>query len=223
MPVLKMKAVVCLPTRNEKDSIQLMIDQVKALKLPLFISDESSTDGTLEIAKKNNVPVYQRDGSGKGFGIRKAVQAARELGYDVLVTIDCDCTYPSGRIPELLAKVESGAGMVIGVRDMRNIPPFHRLPNIAHTLAINLLYFRWFGNWLHDINSGMRAWRVNSLKQFKSRAFDIEAEVTIRAIKAGLKIAEIPVAYEKRVGESKIRIKDGFSILWRIVKERFLP
>src|SRR3989344_9270215 len=84
-----MKAVVCLPTRNEKDSIQLMIDSITKLGLPLFISDESSTDGTIAIAEKNNVPVYQRDGSGKGYGMKKAGEGARQLGYDVLVTIDC--------------------------------------------------------------------------------------------------------------------------------------
>lgn len=218
-----MKAVVCLPTRNEKDSIQAMIGQIKALKLPLFISDENSTDGTIAIAERNKVRVFQRDGSGKGFGMRKAVEVARKLGYDVLVTIDCDCTYPSERIPDLLKKIDEGAGMVIGVRSMRNIRKRHRLPNLAHTWAINILFFRLFGNRLHDINSGMRAFRLDRIRPFRSKGFDIEAEITIRAIKDGLKVAEIPVSYEKRVGESKIRIKDGFTILWRIVKERFLP
>ena len=218
-----MKAVVCLPTRNEKDSIRLMIDQIKGLGLPLFISDQSSTDGTIEIAGKNNVKVYQRDGSGKGFGMRKAVEVAKMLGYDVLVTIDCDCTYPSDKIPGLLRKIEEGSEMAIGVRDVKNIPPLHRLPNMAHTMAINILYLRWFGNWLHDINSGMRAFRLDKIRPFRSGGFDVEAEITIRAIKDGLKISEIPVSYEKRIGESKIRIRDGFSILWRIVKERFLP
>ncbi len=221
----KMRAVVCLPTRNEKDSIQLMIDRIKELKLPMFISDESSADGTVEIAEKNHVPVYQRDGKGKGFGMRKALEVARQLGYDVLVTIDCDCTYPPERIPGLLKAIEDGAGMAIGARDMKNIRPLHRIPNILHTLAINLLFFRFLGrgNWLHDINSGMRAFRLDRIKPFRSRGFDIEAEITIRAIKEHFRIKEIPVEYEKRVGESKIRIKDGFSILMRIIKERFLP
>ena len=218
-----MKPVVCLPTRNEKDSIQIMIDRIKKLKLPLFISDENSTDGTIAIAEKNKVPVYQRDGKGKGYGMQKAVEVAKKLGYDVLVTIDCDCTYPTERIPELLKLIDSGAGMAIGVRNMKNIRPLHRLPNLVHTWAINLLYFRWFGNSLHDINSGMRAFRLDRIKPFRSKGFDIEAEITIRAIKDGLKIREIPVEYEKRVGESKIRVKDGVTILMRIIKERFLP
>ena len=218
-----MKAVVCLPTRNEKDSIQIMIDSIKKLKLPLFISDENSTDGTIAIAEKNKVSVYQRDGKGKGYGMRKAVEVAKKLGYDVLVTIDCDCTYPSGKIPDLLRAIDEGAGMVIGVRNVKNIRKRHRLPNLVHTWAINLFFFRLFGNQLNDINSGMRAFRLDKIRPFKSKGFDIEAEITIRAIKDGLGIREIPVAYEKRVGESKIRIKDGFSILWRIIKERFLP
>ena len=217
-----MKPVVCLPTRNEKDSVQAMIDSIRKLKLPLFISDENSSDGTIAIAEKNKVPVYQRDGRGKGFGMRKAVEVAKKLGFDVLVTIDCDCTYPTGKIPELLKLVDSGAGMVIGVRNMKNIRLLHRLPNLVHTWAINILFFRWFGNRLHDINSGMRAFRLDRIRQFRSKGFDIEAEITIRAIKDGLKIREIPVEYEKRVGESKIRIKDGFTILMRIIKERFL-
>ncbi len=218
-----MKAVVCLPTRNEKDSIRVMIDSIRKLKLPLFISDENSTDGTVVIAEKNKVPVYQRDGKGKGYGMRKAVEVAKQLGYDVLITIDCDCTYPAEKIPNLLRAIEDGADMVIGVRNMKNIRPLHRLPNLIHTLAINLLFFRIFGNWLHDINSGMRAFRLDRIRPFRSKGFDIEAEITVRAIKDGLKIKEIPVEYEKRVGESKIRIKDGFTILMRIIKERFLP
>jgi len=221
--VLAMKAVVCLPTRNEKDSIQAMIDSIRKLHLPLFISDESSTDGTIAIAEKDKVPVYQRDGKGKGYGMRKAIEVAKQLGYDVLVTIDCDCTYPAERIPDLIKEVEDGAGMVIGVRDMKNIRPLHRLPNKFHSWAINFLFFRFFGNWLHDINSGMRAFRIGRLKPLRSKGFDVEAELTVRAIKDGLRIKEIFVDYNKRVGESKIRIKDGFNILWRIVKERFLP
>ncbi len=220
-----MKAVVCLPTRNEKGSIQVMIDSIRKLKLLLFISDESSTDGTIAIAERNKVPVYQRDGKGKGYGMRKAVEVAKQLGYDVLITIDCDCTYPAEKIPNLLRTIKEGAGMVIGVRNMKNIRPLHRLPNVIHTLAINLLFFRFLGSgkWLHDINSGMRAFRLDKIRPFRSKGFDIEAEITVRAIKDGLKIEEIPVEYEKRVGESKIRIKDGFTILMRIIKERLLP
>ena len=211
-----MKAVVCLPTRNEKDSIQVMINRIKKLKYDLFISDEKSDDGTIEIAKKNKVEVYQRDGSGKGFGVRKGIEIAKKKDYDALVLLDCDCSYPPEYIPKLLEHMPE-YDMVIGKRTMDNIPFLHRLPNIAHTMAVDVLYF---AN-LKDINSGMRAFKLDKIKNLDAAGFDIEAEITTKALKNRLRIKEIPIKYQKRAGVSKIRIKDGFVILWRIIKERF--
>lgn len=210
-----MKVVVCLPTKNEKDSIQVMISRIKKLGYDLFVSDEKSADGTIEIAKKNKIPVYQRDGSGKGFGVRKAVEVARKKGYDALVLLDCDCSYPPEYIPELL-KYMPKYDMVVGKRAMGNIPFLHRLPNIMHTMAVNILYF---AN-LNDINSGMRAFKLDKIRNLDAAGFDIEAEITAKALKNRLKIKEIPIKYQKRAGVSKIRVKDGFVILWRIIKER---
>ncbi|MFH1408574.1 MAG: glycosyltransferase family 2 protein, partial [Nanoarchaeota archaeon] len=135
----KLKAVVCLPTRNERESISDMIDRIKALKLPLFISDEQSTDGTLEIAKKKQVEVFQRDGSGKGAGVQKAVEIARKRGFDVLVIIDCDCTYPPEYIPKLLARMPK-YDMVVGARRMKDVTWGHQLPNMFFTVLIDLLF-----------------------------------------------------------------------------------
>jgi len=210
------KVVVCLPTKNERNSVQYMIDSIRSLGYNLFISDANSTDGTIEIAKKNKIPIYQRDGPGKGFGIRKALQIAKEKGCDILVLIDCDKTYPTEYIPIML-KYMPKYDMVVGARNLKEIKPFHRLPNKIHTLAINLL----FGANLKDINSGLRAFKVNKFKRFYSKGFDIEAEITVKALKNRLKIKEIPIRYKKRVGHSKIKIKDGFLILSRIIKERF--
>ncbi|MBS3097342.1 glycosyltransferase [Candidatus Woesearchaeota archaeon] len=211
-----MNIAVCLPTRNEKDSIEIMIRRIKKLGYKLFISDEKSTDGTIETAKKNKVEVYQRDGSGKGYGVRKALEVARKKGYKVLVLLDCDCTYPPEYIP-LMLKYIPKYDMVIGRRKMKHIRFLHRLPNIIHTQAINILY----GAGLSDINSGMRAFKVDKIGNLDAAGFDIEAQLTIRALKNRSKIKEVPISYEQRKGDSKIRVKDGFVILWRIIKERF--
>ena len=214
---LSQKTVVCLPTRNENKSVQFMIDGIKKLGYDLFISDEHSNDGTIAIAKKNKVPIYQRDGPGKGFGVRKALKIAKEKGYDILVLIDCDKTYPIEYIPSMLKYMDK-YDMIVGARSLDEIKPFHRLPNKIHTLAINIL----FGGNLKDINSGLRAFKVNKFKNFRSKGFDIEAEITVKALKNKLKIKEIPIEYKKRVGHSKIKINDGALILWRIIKERFV-
>lgn len=211
-----MKVAICLPTKNEAENIQYMIDKIKPLGHFTFISDEKSTDGTIEIAKKNNISLYQRDGSGKGYGIIKALEVAKKKKYDILVLIDCDRTYPAEDIPNLL-KFFPEYDMVVGRRNMSNIRFLHRLPNMIHTQLINLLY----NSKLDDINSGLRAFKVNRLN-IDARGFDIEAQITIRALKNRLKIKEIPVDYKQRRSGSKIKIKDGFLILKRIVKERFM-
>ena len=216
-----MNPVVCLPTRNEIDSIQLMIDGVKALGLPLFISDQASEDGTQEAAARNGVKVFQRKGQGKGCGVQTALKAAESLGHDVLVLIDCDHSYPVRHIPELLAEMErASADMVVGCRPFANVVFSHRLVNHFHTGAINLLY----GSSYHDINSGLRALRVDRFKgKLTAAGFDIEAQISCVAARERMKIAELPCGYERRLGESKIRAWDTWVILRRILGELCSP
>jgi len=212
------RVLVCLPTKNEEESIQMMIDKVKKLGLDLIICDTSSTDRTAEIASKNSIPVYQADAMGKGSVVIKAIETAAQLKYDFLVLIDCDCSYPSDRIPDLLRFIPE-FDMVVGVRDMKDIEFSHRLVNLFHTGLTNLL----FGARLKDQNSGLRVLRVNKfLGLLDVIGFDIEAQMTTEALRNKLKIKEISVEYRKRKGKSKIRAFDTFVILRTILKERFL-
>src|SRR3989339_153104 len=96
-----LKTCVILPTKNEEESISYMIDEIKKLNLPIIVIDEHSTDKTIEIAKSKNVEVFQREGSGKGAGVISAVNIAHKKGYDIMVLIDCDATYPPKYIPQL--------------------------------------------------------------------------------------------------------------------------
>lgn len=211
-----MKTIVCLPTKNEKKSIKLMIDKIKNLGLPLFIVDSNSKDGTIEIAKKNRIEVFQ-SAEGKGCGVQKALVVAKKKKFDILFLIDCDNTYPCEDIPKFISYFPE-YDKVIGVRNMKDITFLHRLPNMFHTFLLNILFF----GKLHDINSGMRAFKIDKLKELNSKGFDIEAEMSCKALKNRLKIKEVPITYKKRIGDSKIRVKDGFIILWRIIKERFV-
>ncbi len=214
-----MKPLVCLPTYNERKSIDEMADRIGALGLELMICDQDSTDGTVERARERSIPVYRRDGFGKGWGVRKALDAARERGSDVLVMIDCDCTYAPEDIPAVLAAMP-GQDMVVGVRPMREIQFSHRLVNRLHTGLINILFRRRFG----DINSGLRALRVEKFAgALDAEGFDIEAQMSAKAARNGWRVAEVPIRYGRRVGRSKIRARDTFRILRRIWAERRAP
>lgn len=213
-----MKTLVCLPTKNEKINIEKMINDIRLLYLDLIVVDESSTDGTIQLAKSLGVDVYQRDGSGKGYGVQKALELASKLRYDNIVLIDCDNSYPTESIPRLLNYL-SGYDMVVGARSMEDIQFSHRLVNMLHTGSINLL----FGTKLKDINSGLRAFKVERFKgKLNAKGFDIEAEITTKAVKNNLKIKEVPIEYKRRLGKSKIRLWDTFRILKRILLERLI-
>jgi glycosyltransferase involved in cell wall biosynthesis len=210
---MKPKTVVCLPTYNEAENVEFMIREIKKFKLPLFVSDQQSSDGTQEIAKKNGVKVYQRECNGKGCGVQTAIKVAKQKGYDFLMLIDCDKTYPVEMIPELISYTPK-YDLVIGVRSFADVRWLHRLPNRFFTLLINILYNGRYS----DINSGMRAINIRKIGPIDAKGFDIEAQICIRALKRKLRIKEIPISYKQR-RSSKIRIKDGLIILWRILLE----
>lgn len=213
----KLKAVLVLPTKNEAESIEGMIKQIRGVNIPFFVIDEKSVDGTIEKAKKLNVKVYQRKGSGKGYGMIEGIKIASDLGYDVIAFIDCDSTYPVEKIPEML-ELMSDYDMVVGTRPFNSINFFHRIGNLAHTLLINILFF---AN-LHDINSGLRTMKIKKfVNLLDAKGFDIEAQITVRALKKRYKIKEIPIKYKERKGQSKILHRDGLIIFWKILKERF--
>jgi len=213
-----MKPIVLLPTKNEAKSIENMVRRIRALNYPVFIVDENSKDGTIQKAKKLGVEVFQRECLGKGCGVIKGFKVAKEKGFDTLVLIDCDMTYPIEMIPTLL-KESKKFDMVVGARPMKSIVFVHRMGNIIHSILINLLY----GAKLTDVNSGLRVMKVKDFyKKLDAKGFDIEVDITIKALKQKLKIKEIPINYKERLGVSKILWVDGIKILLKIIKERFI-
>ena len=212
-----MNPCVILPTKNEEQSIAYMIDEIQKIKLPIIVIDEHSTDKTEEIARSKGIKVYQREGLGKGAGVITAINIANQKEYDLAILIDCDGTYSSKYIPEFLSNFPE-QDMVIGKRDMADVKFLHRLPNTIHTQTINIF----FGGKLNDINSGLRAFKVKKmLGLLTATGFDIEAQMTIKALKQKSNIKEIKINYRKRLGDSKIRMRDGYYILRRIFREKF--
>ena len=212
-----MKPIVCLPTRNEIESIDFMIDKIKGLGLELFISDSNSTDGTQEAARNKGIEVYNRKGEGKGYGIREALEIAHEKNCDVLVLIDCDSTYPVEAIPVLLNFFPE-YDLVVGARKMDAISLGRRLANLFFTTMINVL----FGASLSDVNSGLRLLKVEKfLDKLDAKGFDIESQIVCRALKDKQKIKEITINYNDRTGTSKVRFMDSFVVGEMILKERF--
>ena len=210
---------VVIPTLNEAEAIGAVLDEVLSVGVPrerVLVVDGGSTDGTVEIARSRGVRVVRQVGRGKAMAIYTAVREART---PILVFMDGDYTYPAKHIPELVEAVRSGYDLVIGVR----VPVeegaqgrVYALGNRALTWFFNLL----FGTSLRDVLSGMYAVRRDVLEEvpFESRGFGVESEIAAHVVATGGRVGEVVIGYRRRLGEKKLGVSHGFSILLEMLR-----
>lgn len=213
-----MNRTVCLiPTLNEGSTVGEVIRKARDFVDEVVVVDGHSDDETPKIAKIYGAEVLVQEGSGKGMALRTAF---RLTNADILVTIDGDDTYDASEIDALILPIiRDQADMVIGSRFMGKMEDgaltrFHRLGNLGFNALINLLN----GSHFTDTQSGFRAIKCVWAKTLKltSTSFEIETEITIKALKHGLRIVDVPISYGKRVNTvSKL---NGFQHGWRILK-----
>ncbi len=210
---------------NEEEGIGPTLAELReVLKGPRFlVVDGNSADRTVEFAKDMGAEVLFQEGSGKGQAI---AQAIRHVDSDVkyVVFIDADYTYPAEYLVEMVRVLEENpqVGMVCGNRFNAH---FHlgRMHSVLYTgnrlLAFvhNLLN----GVQMRDPLTGLRVVRWGILRDWKpkSKGFDLEVELNHYVERKGYGIVEIPIYYRVRLGEKKLKVKHGFSILKRILLE----
>ncbi len=213
--------IVLLPTYEEPEGVELVINEIKELFDPfILVIDRPTGDSTSANAKKLGVTVLTQESRGKGAAIKDALEYLESIGlnHKYVIMIDADYTYPAIYIPEMIEILESyrNIGMVTGRRpEARKMDIYHlgnRLLRYAHRLlnGINI----------HDPFTGLRVIPFDIIKDWepKSRGFDIECEINhyINKVK-GLKIVEIPIEYRIRIGEKKLSVKHGATILKRMI------
>jgi glycosyltransferase involved in cell wall biosynthesis len=216
---------VIIAALNEEKGIGPTISELKENlgASRILVVDGKSSDRTVEIAEKYGVEVIIQDGIGKGDAIAKALRVA-DLSVDYIVLTDADYTYPAGYVPRMIRILEENprVGMVCGNRFTEHLDTdaLHNLfysGNRLLAFAHNLLN----GVSLKDPLTGLRVVRAEILRNWsvKSKGFDVEVELNHQVERAGFTIAEIPINYRRRLGEKKLRIRHGATILGRIVLE----
>jgi len=175
------------------------------------VADNGSDDGSAELAKKAGALVVFEPRRGYGSAYLAGFAAARG---EYVVMADADLTYDFADIPRFVERLDEGADLVMGNR-MKNIQPgampwLHRyVGNPALTGLLNLF----FRTGVRDAHCGMRAVRRSALPTLDLRTTGMEfaSEMVIRAGKERLAIAEIPIHYHPREGESKLSsFRDGW-------------
>jgi hypothetical protein len=208
---------VVIPCLNEAENIERCVTAALAALKEMGVSgevvvaDNDSEDDSARLAEEAgaHVIVEPRRGYGSAYLAGFAASTGRYI-----VMADADLTYDFNDIPRFVAALEEGAEMVIGDR-MDNIQPgampwLHRY--VGNPLLSGLLNL-FFRTGIKDAHCGMRALRRDVLPRLDLRTTGMEfaSEMVIRASKENLKIAEFPIEYHPRGGESKLSsFRDGW-------------
>jgi glycosyltransferase involved in cell wall biosynthesis len=208
---------VVIPCLNEAENIEQCVRAARAalqrMGVPgeVVVADNDSEDDSAGLAARAGAQVVHVPRRGYGSAYLAGFAASRGR---YIVMADADLTYDFGEIPRFVAALEEGADMAIGDR-MDNIQPgampwLHRYVGNPVLTGLLNLFFR---TGIKDAHCGMRALRRDVLERLDLRTTGMEfaSEMVIRASKENLQIAEFPIEYHPRGGESKLSsFRDGW-------------
>lgn len=213
-----MNIAVLIPCYNEERTVAAVVNAFRA-ELPqaqIVVFDNNSTDRTVECAVTAGATIFSEPRQGKGFVVQSMF---RRVEADVYVMVDGDATYPAAEVRRLIEPIlKDEADMVVGSRlQADTASEFRSINRWANRLVLMILNSM-FRVRLTDILSGYRAFNrkfVKTLPVFGG-GFEIETELTIKAVARGFRIVEIPTKLTARPEGSHSKIKlfrDGFLIL----------
>jgi glycosyltransferase involved in cell wall biosynthesis len=208
---------VVIPCLNEAENIVECVDSAREALARMqvagevIVADNDSEDDSATLAERAGARVVVEPRRGYGSAYLAGFAASRGR---FIVMADADLTYDFNEIPRFVEALQEGAEMVIGDR-MGNIQPgampwLHRYVGNPILTGLLNLFFR---TGVNDAHCGMRAVRREVLPRLDLRTTGMEfaSEMVIRASKERLRIAEFPIEYHPRGGESKLSsFRDGW-------------
>jgi len=216
---------VVMGTYNEEAAIATVLEDIERVTdwKANVVCVDGSDDGTPEVAREHGARVIEQEPQGYGVAVREAVLAADR---PVVVTTDCDDTYPMEALPAFLEAVNEGYDVVSGDRlyhGAEAMPAFNRFGNHAFAVVASAL----LGERVHDTTTGMRAYRREVIEDVEwTENTGLSAELLMRPLARGYDVRELPIEYAERAGETKLDpLTGGAEIATSILKvgleERF--
>lgn len=228
---MKKMLSVIIPVFNEEKTIKELLKKVSRVRLPdgiekeIIIVDDGSSDATA--SEIRNFKIFRHSKNlGKGAAVRTGIKKIRG---DYVIIQDADLEYDPEDYNKLLQPIlKNRARIVFGTR-LKNYPlklwgknktvlPLHLIANRFLTWMVNFLY----GSNLTDMETGYKLFTKEVIKKLKlsSNGFEIEPEITIKSLKLGYNIVEVPIRTAPRGYEDgkKIGFWDGVKAVWTILK-----
>ena len=194
---------VVMGTYNEEEAIESVlsdIDRVTDGRAEVVCVDGSS-DATPEIAREMGARVIEQEPQGYGVAVREALLSADR---PVVVTTDCDDTYPMESLPDFLELINEGYDIVSGDRvsgGAETMPALNEFGNHVFALTASVLMLRR----VHDTTTGMRAYRSEVIEEIEwTENTGLSAELLIRPLMRGYEVKEVEIEYDERLGETKL-------------------
>jgi glycosyltransferase involved in cell wall biosynthesis len=188
---------VIIPAYNAARTLPRTLAALKAAAPPpdeIIVVDDGSTDDTADRAEAAGATVLRQvPNAGKGAALRTGFRHALDAGAPAVVTLDADGQHDPNEIPLFLERFETQrAGLIIGQRDLRAMPPIRRLSNTIGGLALGAA----LGRSVPDNQSGYRLigrMLMRALLDSDEGGFEFEVEMIARCLALGLPIDSVPI------------------------------
>jgi glycosyltransferase involved in cell wall biosynthesis len=214
---------VVVPAKNEAENLEHVLPMIPSWVDEVILVDGHSTDSTVAVAQylMPSIKVVHQTGRGKGDALRAGFEAATS---DIIVMIDADGSTQPSEIPAFVEALVDGADFVKGSRfteggGTSDMSALRRLGNWGFTTLVKVLFGGSFTDLCYGYNAFWR--RVLPELHLDGDGFEIETIMNVRALKAGLKVVEVPSFEAERIhGESNLRtFPDGWRVLKAICRE----
>lgn len=222
-----MKTGVVIPAYNVGDRLGDVLSKTVRFipRHQIYVVDDGSTDATAAVAQNQGVSLIRHGRNrGKGEALKSGFRAILTEGFECLVTLDGDGQHNPDHIPDFISCMEkTKCDVVVGVRGFRvgKMPLDRFCSNVLSSLITSVIA----GTRIPDSQCGYRLIRTSVLDdlRLRSRYYEFETELLVKAIWAGFKVATCPIALAYNGHGSHIRrfqdTKRFCRLLVRLMKE----
>lgn len=229
MNTLPSRIAVLIPALNEEAPLpQVLRDLSREIVEEIVVIDNGSADRTAEVARAGGATVLSEPRRGYGSACLAGIAYLKARDPDIVVFLDADYSDYPDELPAVIRPiVTEGYDFVIGSRTKGEAEPGALLfqARCGNALATSLI--RWLYGFPYSDLGPFRAIRFPALLKLgmTDRTYGWNVEMQIKAVRQGLRIAEVPVRYRKRAGgESKVSgtmkgtLLAGCKILWTVFR-----